>query len=42
MSEQPRIEDATIDQPTSEAKTNFPRELAENCTDSQIEFFLRS
>lgn len=42
MSEQPRIEEVTIDQPTSEAETNVPRKLAENCTDSQIEFFLRT
>ncbi len=34
--------EVTINQPTSEVKTNFPRELAENCTDSQIEFFLRA
>ena len=42
MSEQPRIEDATIYQTISEMSTNVPRELAENCTDSQIEIFLRS
>ena len=31
--------EVTINQPTSEAETNVPRKLAENCTDSQIEFF---
>ena len=42
MSEQPRIEEVTINQSTSEAETNVPRELAENCRDSQIEDYLRS
>lgn len=42
MSEQPRIEEVTINQSTSEAKTNFPRELAEKYTDSQIKTFLSS
>ena len=41
MSEQPHLE-VTIDKATSEMSTNVPRELAENCTDSQIEIFLRS
>ena len=34
--------EVTIEQPTSEISHNIPRELAENCTDSQIETFLRS
>lgn len=34
--------EVTINQPTSEAETNVPRKLAENCTDSQIEKYLRS
>ena len=34
--------EVTIDQPTSEAKKNIPRELAEKYTDSQIEDYLRS
>ena len=41
MSEQPHLE-VTIDQAKFEMSPNFPRELAENCTDSQIEFFLRA
>lgn len=43
MSDQPPTEvEVTINQPMSEAKTNIPRELAENCTDFQIEKYLRS
>ena len=41
MSEQSRTE-VTIDQATSEISHNIPRELAENCTDSQIKEYLRS
>ena len=41
MSEQPHLE-VTIDQATSEMSPNVPRELAENCTDSQIKEYLRS
>ena len=41
MSEQPHLE-VTIEQPTFEISHSIPRKLAENCTDSQIEIFLRS
>lgn len=34
--------EVTIDQATSEISHNIPRELAENCTDSQIETLLCS
>ena len=42
MSEQPHLEVVTIDEATSEISHNIPRELAENCTDSQVEDYLRS